>query len=197
MNVLHIDSSVLGAQSASRKLSSAIVSALIDRHPDLTVVYRDLEAQPLPHLSGRSLAQADPDEASQARRALEEFKAADIVVLGAPMYNFSIPSSLKAWIDRVAVAGETFRYNAQGQAEGLCGNKQVFVASSRGGLHQHDGMDFQEPYLRAVLGFMGITDIRFVRAEGLAVSPAQRDKAMAQALAVAGAAGAARPALAA
>ncbi|HLT44706.1 MAG TPA: NAD(P)H-dependent oxidoreductase, partial [Luteimonas sp.] len=99
------------------------------------------------------------------------------------MYNFAIPSTLKAWIDRLAVAGKTFRYNEQGMAEGLAGGKQVVIASSRGGFHQHSGADFQEPYLRYMFGFMGITDIAFVRAEGLAVSAEQRKQSLDSALA--------------
>ncbi|MGN6113380.1 MAG: FMN-dependent NADH-azoreductase [Luteimonas sp.] len=183
MKLLHIDSSILGAQSASRALSAAVVAARKAADPGLEVTYRDLDATPLPHLSGGSLAKADPAEAAAAERVLQEFLEADVVVVGAPMYNFGIPSTLKAWIDRLAVAGRTFRYNEQGMAEGLAGGKQVVIASSRGGFHQASGMDFQEPYLRHMFGFMGIGDVRFVRAEGLAVSPAQRAASMAEALA--------------
>jgi FMN-dependent NADH-azoreductase len=178
MNLLHVDSSILGQQSASRELGSAIVAARKSSTPNLQVTYRDLAATPLPHLSGGSLAKADPAEAEAAEQVLQEFLAADVVVVGAPMYNFGIPSTLKAWIDRLAVAGRTFRYNEQGMAEGLAGGKQVIVASSRGGFHQTDGADFQEAYLRYIFGFMGITDVEFVRAEGLAVSPEQRAQSM-------------------
>ena len=181
MNILHIDSSALGAQSASRELSQAVVAAVVDGQPEARVVHRDLDAQPLAHLSGRTLAQSDRQDVSDGEQALEEFLAADVVVIGAPMYNFAIPSTLKAWIDRIAVAGKTFRYDEQGQAVGLCGNKRVFVASSRGGFHQDSGMDFQEPYLRAMLGFLGITDITVVRAEGLAVSEKHRAQGLARA----------------
>jgi len=183
MKLLHIDSSILGTQSASRALSAAVVAARKAADPGLEVTYRDLDATPLPHLSGGSLAKADPAEAGAAEQVLQEFLEADVVVVGAPMYNFGIPSTLKAWIDRLAVAGRTFRYNAQGMAEGLAGGKQVVVASSRGGFHQSSGMDFQEPYLRHMFGFMGIDDVRFVRAEGLAVSPEQRAASMQEALA--------------
>jgi FMN-dependent NADH-azoreductase len=183
MKLLHIDSSILGEHSASRALSAAVVAARKAADPALEVTYRDLAADPLPHLSGGSLAGADPAEAAAAERVMQEFLEADVVVIGAPMYNFAIPSTLKAWIDRLAVAGKTFRYNAQGMAEGLAGGKQVVVASSRGGFHQSSGMDFQEPYLRHMFGFMGVTDIAFVRAEGLAVSPEQRAASMRDALA--------------
>jgi FMN-dependent NADH-azoreductase len=183
MKLLHIDSSILGEHSASRALSAAVVAARKAADPSLELVYRDLAASPLPHLSGASLAKADPAEVDAADQVMREFLEADIVVVGAPMYNFTIASTLKAWIDRLAVAGKTFRYNEQGMAEGLAGGKEVIVASSRGGFHQASGMDFQEPYLRHMFGFMGIDDIAFVRAEGLAVSPEQRAASMQQALA--------------
>lgn len=183
MKLLHVDSSILGEHSASRALGAAVVAARKAADPALEVTYRDLAAVPLPHLSGGSLAKADAAEAAIAEQVLREFLEADVVVVGAPMYNFAIPSTLKAWIDRLAVAGRTFRYNEQGMAEGLAGGKQVVIASSRGGFHQASGMDFQEPYLRHMFGFMGITDIAFVRAEGLAVSPEQRAASMAEALA--------------
>lgn len=182
MKLLHIDSSILGQNSASRALSAAVVAARQAANPGLQVTYRDLAATPLPHLSGGSLAGADPAEAAAASEVMQEFLDADVVVVGAPMYNFGIPSTLKAWIDRLAVAGKTFRYNEQGMAEGLATGKQVVIASSRGGFHQDDGADFQEPYLRYMFGFMGITDVGFVRAEGLAVSAEQREKSMNDAL---------------
>src|SRR5690606_11024064 len=114
---------------------------------------------------------------------MQEFLDADVVVVGAPMYNFAIPSTLKAWIDRLAVAGKTFRYNEQGMAEGLAGGKQVVIASSRGGFHQTSGADFQEPYLRHRFSCMGITETACVRAEGLAVSAEQRKQSLDSALA--------------
>jgi FMN-dependent NADH-azoreductase len=180
MKLLHVDSSILGQNSASRELSAAIVARWQDTVPGLELVYRDLDATPLPHLSGASLAAADPAEATAAAQALQEFLDADIVVVGAPMYNFGIPSTLKAWIDRLAVAGKTFHYTEQGP-KGLAGGKQVIVASSRGGFHAGAPSDFQEPYLRFVFGFFGIDDVEFVRAEGLAVSPQHRSDGLAAA----------------
>ena len=182
MKLLHLDSSVLGAQSASRELTAAVVAAWQAVHPRGTVAYRDLAADPLPHLDGAALAKVDPAAAAEAERVLEQFLAADVVVIGAPMYNFAIPSQLKAWIDRVAVAGRTFRYTDKGP-EGLAGGKRVVVASTHGGIHAGTPSDFVEPYLRQVFGFLGITDIEFVTAEGLAYSPEHRAKAMAAALA--------------
>lgn len=183
MNLLHVDSSALGAHSVSRELSRAVVQSLVRAHPGAKLTYRDLASNPLPHWAPA------PDAANPAERggseALEEFLAADVVVVGAPMYNFSIPSTLKAWIDRLAIAGKTFRYGATGP-EGLAGGKRVIIASSRGGLYSEgpaQAMDFQEDYLRKVFGFFGITDIDVVRAEGVNLGPEQKAKAVAGALA--------------
>jgi FMN-dependent NADH-azoreductase len=194
VKLLHIDSSILGEASASRKLSSAIVSALTDAAPAVQVTRRDLDAEPLPHLDSRLIAAAGPDgladEATRAAieqgaNALEEFLAADIVVIGAPMYNFSIPSQLKAWFDRILVAGKTFRYTESGP-EGLARGKRVIVASSRGGAYGAGSpaapFDFQETYLRAAFAFIGIDTVEFVRAEGLAVSPELREASVKAAL---------------
>ena len=189
MKLLHIDSSILGQNSASRELSAAWVKNWRTRNPRGEVNYLDLAQKPFAHLSGEAFAAralaADQRTPAQQReietsdRALDEFLAADIVVIGAPMYNFSIPSQLKAWIDRVAVAGKTFRYTANGP-EGLVKGKKVVIVSSRGGVHTQT-MDHQESYLRTVFEFLGVTDIEFIRAEGLAYGPEQRTAAMASA----------------
>lgn len=182
MNLLHIDSSILGQNSASRELSSAIVARHKATTPDLRVSYRDLAEASLPHLSGGSLAGADASEATLAAAMMDEFLAADVVVIGVPMYNFNIPSQLKGWIDRISVAGKTFRYTENGP-EGLAGGKKVIVAGAYGGFHSGDApTNFIEPYLRFVLKFWGIEDVEFVTAEGLAVSPEQRAQAMQGAL---------------
>jgi FMN-dependent NADH-azoreductase len=182
MKLLHLDSSILGENSASRAIGAAVVARWQDAIPGLHVTYRDLAARPLPHLSGGSLAGSDPSEATEAERVMREFLEADVLVVGAPMYNFGVPSTLKAWIDRIAVAGKTFRYTETGP-QGRAGGKKIVIASSRGGFHQDNGADFQEAYLRQVFGFLGITDIEIVRAEGLAVSPEQRTASMASAYA--------------
>lgn len=186
--LLHIDSGILGDNSVSRKLSAAAVARLRQSHPDLEVRYRDLTAHPLPHLTGGYLAaMASPEQhgpelqhdLALGAEVLDEFMAADIVVIGAPMYNFTIASQLKAWIDRLLIAGKTFRYTETG-VQGMAGPKRVIVASSRGGFYSQGGpqaaADFQEPYLRAVFGFIGIPDIEYVRAEGIALGPEQREK---------------------
>ncbi|MBB5014895.1 FMN-dependent NADH-azoreductase [Rehaibacterium terrae] len=183
MNVLHIDSSAMGDGSASRQLATAIVSALRSTAPNVVVRYRDLDAEPLPHLTAASLTAADPRQAALAAEVLAEFQASDVLVIGAPMYNFSIPSTLKAWIDRIVVAGKTFRYTAEGP-QGLAGDKRVIVVSTRGGQYGADSpADFQESYLRHVFGFIGVNDLHIVRAEGLNLSPAQREAALKAALA--------------
>jgi len=171
MKLLHVDSSALGGYSVSRQLSADIVAELRRHAPGLDVTYRDLAAQPLPHWT--PVADASDPAAVLGSQMLEEFLAAETIVIGAPMYNFGISSQLKAWIDRILVAGKTFQYTANGPV-GLAGGKRVIVASSRGGFYSQDtagaAMDFQEPYLRAALAFIGIDLIEFVRAEGVAVS---------------------------
>ena len=181
MKLLHLDASALGAQSVTRELSAAAVARWQAALPDLQVTYRDLDADPVPHLTGPALSGADDAAAKEGQRLLEPFLAADVVVIGAPMYNFGIPSTLKAWIDRIAVAGKTFRYTEAGP-QGLAGGKQVVVASGRGSaLGDGHPADFQEAYLRQVFGFLGIDDLTFVRAEGVALSAGHRASALAAA----------------
>jgi FMN-dependent NADH-azoreductase len=193
MKLLHIDSSVLGPHSVSRQVSAAIVDRLRKANPGLEVSYRDLTLAPLAHLSGSHLAAgqgATPEAGLQADIAagqivLEEFLASDTVVIGAPMYNFTIPSQLKAWIDRILVAGKTFKYGAQG-VEGLAGNKRVIVAISRGGYYGPGtpmaALEHLETYLRSVFGFIGINNPEFISADGIQVGPEHREKAVAGAL---------------
>ena len=193
MNLLHIDASVLGAHSVSRQVSAAIVDRLRRATPGLEIAYRDLTSTPLAHLSGSHLAAgqgATPDPAlsqdlAAGQAVLNEFLAADIVVLGAPMYNFTIPSQLKAWIDRIVVSGKTFKYSAAG-AEGLAGNKRVILAISRGGFYGAGtpaaAGEYVETYLRWVFGFIGVTNPEFISADGVQVGPEHREKALAGAL---------------
>jgi FMN-dependent NADH-azoreductase len=193
MKLLHIDSSVLGPHSVSRMVSAAIVNRLENTLPNLDVTYRDLTETPLAHLSGSHLAAAQgaaPDAALQpdlvaGQAVLDEFLAADVVVLGAPMYNFTIPSQLKAWIDRILVAGKTFKYGPQG-VEGLAANKRMIVAISRGGFYGAEtpaaAGEHLETYLRWVFGFIGITNPQFISADGVQTGPEHREKALAGAL---------------
>ena len=193
MKLLHIDSSVLGPHSVSRQVSAAIVERLREATPHLDIVYRDLSSTPLAHLSGPHLAAAQgaaPDDAlrqdlAAGQAVLEEFLAADIVVLGAPMYNFTIPSQLKAWIDRILVSGKTFKYSAQG-VEGLAGNKRVIIAISRGGFYgagtPSAAAEHLETYLHWVFSFVGIANPEIIVAEGVQIGPEQREKALESAL---------------
>jgi FMN-dependent NADH-azoreductase len=194
MQLLHIDSSVLGVNSASRELSAEIVAKQRALHPGLTVTRRDLASDAALHLSPAHLAAfqggAVEDESLGADLAkggsyLDELNAADILVIGAPMYNFSVPSQLKAWIDRVVVAGKTFRHTDKG-AEGLLAKgKRAFIASSRGNVYTpgspHAALDHHESYLIGVLGFIGLTDVTVIRAEGLGFGPDAKTAAMAKA----------------
>src|SRR5207302_854276 len=179
MKLLHIDSSITGANSVSRQLSAALVAALKAAIPGLEVIRRDLDANPIPHLDSKRLPTVRPANAPAGAvgiadeggsDVLDEFLGADILVIGAPMYNFGIPSQLKAWIDRIAIAGKTFSYTADGPI-GLAGGKHVIVASSRGGLYApgmpFEANDFREKYLRAVFAFIGIGDSVFVGPEAL------------------------------
>lgn len=193
MKLLHIDSSVLGPHSVSRQVSAAVVDRLRQATPSVDLVYRDLTQTPLAHLSGSHLAAAQgvpaPTELAADLAAgaavLNEFLDADIVVIGAPMYNFTIPSQLKAWIDRILVAGKTFKYDANGP-QGLAGDKRVIVAISRGGYYGADTPaalgEHLETYLRWVFGFIGITNPEFIFADGIQVGPDHREKALAGAL---------------
>jgi FMN-dependent NADH-azoreductase len=181
MTLLHIDSSIQGEVSVTRQLSAEIVRRWLARHPATEVLYRDLSAQPLPHLSGTALVGTDELEAARNSAVLGEFLRADIVVIGVPLYNFSIPSQLKAWIDRISVAGKTFRYTEKGP-EGLAGGKKVILAVARGGVYGSSGIpEFGESYLSFLFGFLGIRDLSFVRAEGLNHSAAAREAGLAAA----------------
>ena len=182
MKLLHLDSGIQGDASVSRILSDAIVRQLRAEQPDLEYSYRDLVADPLPHLT------LDAFATPEAQAVLAEFLAADVVVIGVSMYNFTVPSQLKAWIDRILVAGQTFRYTADGP-EGLAGNKRVIVALARGGIYSEGpaaAMEHAETYLRGVLGFMGITAPQFITAEGQAFGPDARKAVLDAALERAG-----------
>ena len=180
MKLLHIDSSPLGTQSVSRELTRRTVAQWLAAHPGTTVEHLDLAADAPSHLDLDSLgfrlgldhatlSAAQKAENAVTEKLLDQFLAADVVVVGAPMYNFSVPTQLKAWIDRIAQAGRTFKYTEKGP-QGLAGGKTVIVVSTRGGAYgDASTYDHQESYLKLVFGFLGITDVRFVRAEGLAM----------------------------
>jgi FMN-dependent NADH-azoreductase len=192
LKLLHIDSSPLGTNSVSRDLTRRIVAQWQATHPGTVVEHLDLAADAPAHLDGDSLGfrlgldhatltEAQKRENAVSERLVSQFLAADVVVVGAPMYNFTIPTQLKAWIDRVAQAGRTFTYTAEGP-KGLATGKTVIVASTRGGAYSAlPALDHQESYLRTIFGFFGITDVRFVRAEGMAMGDAAKAAGLASA----------------
>lgn len=191
MQLLHIDSAITGSQSVSRQLTAQVVAAWTDAHPGTQVDYLDLVANAPAHFTMEAMAprtgQTEGLSAAQQRenavseQLVRQFLAADVVVIGAPFYNFSIPTQLKAWIDRIAQPGRTFRYTANGP-EGLAQGKTVIVVSSRGGVYSTSeggrAMEHQESYLQTVLGFFGVTDVRFVRAEGVALGADAKTSAL-------------------
>lgn len=194
MQLLHIDSSVLGDASVTRQLSASTVAAWRAAHPGTQVQYLDLAAEAPAHFGkdalGYKLGVADASLTDAQRREnivtdklVQQFLDADVVVVAAPLYNFSIPTQLKAWIDRLAVPGRTFRYTEKGP-EGLAKGKTVIVVSGRGGIYstseQGRALEHQESYLQTVFGFFGVTDVRFVRAEGVAMGPDARAQALRQ-----------------
>ncbi len=172
MTILRIDSSITGEASVSRQLTSAIIDQLKAQQSNAEIVTRDLAAEPLDHLTLAAFADT---------KVLDEFLAADTIVIGAPMYNFGVPSQLKAWIDRIAIAGKTFRYTANGP-EGLVGDKRVIIAISRGGFYDATSpFEHVETYLAGLFGFIGIKP-EFVQANGIAVGPEQREAGIANGL---------------
>ncbi|GBU14636.1 FMN-dependent NADH-azoreductase 2 [Polaromonas sp.] len=190
--LLHIDSSILGGQSVSRQLTAEIVASWRAAHPATEVSYLDLAAQAPGHFSSDAMGFRLPpssDQLSEAQKRenaisetlVTQFLASDVLVIGAPLYNFSIPTQLKAWIDRIAQVGRTFKYTDKG-AVGLAGGKTVIVASTRGGMYSTsdigNAMEHQESYLKTVFGFFGVTDVRFVRAEGLNMGEAAKAAAL-------------------
>jgi len=175
VTILHIDASINGENSASRAISRSIVDQLTIERGGADVVYRDLAAEPLPHLTLDAFADSS---------VLDEFIDADTVVIGAPMYNFTLPTQLKAWIDRIVVAGRTFRYSENGP-EGLATGKRVVIALARGGFYNQgspaSALEHLETYLRGLFNFIGI-EPEFVAADGLSISPEQRDESIKVAL---------------
>lgn len=190
MNILQINSSARAAASHSTGLAKLLVERLQRQHPDARLTVRDLGLTPQPMLDEKALqalftpaAQRTSEQA--ARVALDdaliaEIQGAEIVVLGVPMYNFGVPAQLKNWIDAIARVQVTFRYTDQG-AQGLLQGKKVYVALTRGGIYRDTPNDTQTPYLKTFLGFLGMTDVKFFYAEGLAMGPDAEKNALASA----------------
>ena len=190
MKILHIDSSVTGEKSVSRPLTAAAAEQLKSANPGAEYVYRDVVQNSLRHytavlrLYGADAPDSTPEQKTEleiGKQILEEFLNADTILIGAPMYNFGIPSQLKAWVDLIAVPGTTFKYGASGP-EGLCGGKKVIVISTRGGLYgpgsPTEPFDHQQKYLKDLFNFLGITDITTITAEGIAYGPDKAEAAV-------------------
>ena len=191
MKLLHVDSSINGAASVSRGLTRQVVDSWTQNHAEVSVEYLDLAVNALPHFSEASmgirrpasgpLSEEESRENELAERLVSQFLSADVIVVGAPLYNFSIPSQLKAWIDRLAQAGRTFRYTENGP-QGLATDKTVIAVLSRGGIYSTSeagqAMEHQESYLKTIFGFFGITDVRIVRAEGTDLGGDSRETAL-------------------
>ena len=178
MKVLHIDSSIMGDASVSRQLSQAIVTQLKAKHNNAQVEYLDLAQQTIPHLTAEILMGKNVEQTALSEKLIQQYLDADVVVIGAAMYNFGLSSALKAWIDRISVAGKTFKYTENGPV-GLAG-----IASSRGGVYgENSPVDFQEGMLKTVFGFTGVNDVDVIHAEGVNMGAEMKDKAMADAMA--------------
>lgn len=178
MKVLHIDSSIMGDASVSRQLSQAIVAQLKQKDPATQVQHLDLATTPIPHLSAEILMGHDEVQSALSEQLVQQYLDADVVVVGAAMYNFGVSSTLKAWIDRISVAGRTFKYTENGPV-GLAGDKKVYIASSRGGVYgENSPVDFQEGILKTVFTFTGVSDIEVIRAEGVNMGAESKETAM-------------------
>lgn len=195
MNILHIDSSINGTNSVSRELSRFVVEQLVKQHPGAQAEHLDLITNPPPYYTGDSLGlrlgleeetltAAQRSENQLTHALLEQYLKADVLVIGAPFYNFTIPSQLKSWLDRVIQPRKTFQYGANGP-EGLSGDKTVYIILSRGGIYstseQGQALEHQESYLRVVFGFIGVTKVNFIYAEGIGMGPEGRAEAMSKA----------------
>jgi FMN-dependent NADH-azoreductase len=188
MKILQIKSSVFNGNGQSSRLANEFVALLQEQHPGAEVLERDLVADPVPHLDGARVGAffAKPEERSAEQKAIvaysdaliAELRRADVLVLGLPMYNFGVPSQLKAWFDHLARAGETFKYTEKGPV-GLITGKKAYVFAARGGLY--GDTHSQSEFVRQFLGFIGITDVELVYAEGLAISPESRNNSLAAA----------------
>ena len=186
--ILQINSSLSGEQGASSKLASRFVASLLEREPGSRRILRDLATDPLPHLSAERFqafttpaaerSESQRREVAESDALIAGLREADVIVFGLPMYNFGIPSTLKAYFDHVARAGETFRYTPQGPV-GLLGGRKAYILATRGGRYAGTPMDSQTAYVKQFLGFIGIDDVEFVYAEGLALGDEQREAALA------------------
>jgi len=191
VRILHIDSSVQGGNSFSRKISADVMEKLKARYPDAIVTYRDFGKDPVPHLTEVSMAatqglttEHEPDikaELALSAVLLEEFLSADVIVIGTAFYNLTVSSALKAWIDRLLIVGKTFRYTPEGELEGMMGDKKVVLCISRGGYYNEGApgaaIEHCESYLRAIFAFIGVQALEVIAADGVSIGPEHRSQA--------------------
>ena len=195
MKLLHLDSSITGQHSVSRILSAEIVAAQVAQNPGTEIIYHDLAKEPAMHLSPAHMAvfqggavesEALGQDLTLGAKYIDELIGADVVVIGLPMYNFGIPTQLKSWIDRVVVAGKTFRYTESGPEGLLPAGKKAFLAMSSGGFYSGESpakfLEHTESYVQGVLAHMGLKDVTVFRAEGIGLGPEARQRAIEDAL---------------
>lgn len=192
MQILHLDSSILGDHSTSRKISALVMEKLTAAHPDAKVIYRDLAAEPLTHMSGAYMAvmmgmlkEYGPELAADlelGEALIQELLGSDTIVIGVALYNLTVPTQLKAWIDRIVMLNKTFRYTKTGELEGLAGGKRVILCVSRGGFYAEGSpgaaTEHCARYLKDMFAFIGITDVEVIAADGISVGPEHAEKAM-------------------
>ena len=188
-NVLRVTTSILGEGSISSKLMDELLAGLGDREP-LQVVERNFTDEPIPHLDASwlgaiSTAEAErsaeqQEKAAFSDRLIDELRAADTLLIGLPMYNFSVPSMLKAWVDHIARAGVTFKYTDSG-AVGLLQDKRVYLVTAMGGIHEAGATDFLRPYMKQIMAFIGLSNVHFITADGLNMGPERREQGLARA----------------
>lgn len=177
--ILHVESSLFGASGVSTQLSRSLVAKLSGSLEGVELIQRDLSKEPVPHLDAATIQAIAEGKPTIGDTFIAELKRADVIVLAAPMYNFGVPSALKAWFDHIARAGSTFRYTESGP-EGLLKGKKVYVVTSRGGYHKGAETDVEVPFIKTFLGFLGLTDVEFIYAEGLNLS-GKREQGLAEA----------------
>lgn len=178
--VLNINASIFGDQGVSSQLSHTLIEQLRARHRNLDLQVRDLSQTEIPHFDARTIAAIGEGKAALADQLIAEVQAADILVLGVPMYNFGVPSQLKAWFDHIARARVTFKYTENGPV-GLLTGKKVYVITTRGGIYKDQASDSEVPFLKTMLGFIGLSDVDFIYAEGLNMGDDRRKQAIDQA----------------
>jgi FMN-dependent NADH-azoreductase len=179
-NILYIESSIFGAEGASSQLAAHLLEQLRQQPGEVSVTERHLHSNTIPHFDTDTIGAISTGESVLADTLIAEVQAADTLIIGAPMYNFGVPTQLKAWFDHIARAGVTFHYTENGP-QGMLTGKKAYVLTSRGGIHKDAVTDVQVPFLRNILGFLGISDVSFIYAEGLNLGGDSHEQGMAAA----------------